>query len=105
MDFNELLKQAQKMQEDMYAKDRELKEKTYASRKARNIVEITMNGAYEITELKINDDFARDFTFEDKEILEDAILLAVNELTDRILEDQNNVMGDLAGGLGIPGLR
>ncbi|WP_294463546.1 YbaB/EbfC family nucleoid-associated protein [uncultured Ruminobacter sp.] len=46
MDFNSLLKQAQKMQEDMERQDAALKEKEYTSKTLKNIVQITMNGEY-----------------------------------------------------------
>ena len=71
MDFNSLLKQAQKMQEDMERQDAALKEKEYTSKTLKNIVQITMNGEYQITSVKLDDDFVKNFTSDDKEILEE----------------------------------
>ncbi len=105
MDFNSLMREAQRMQQEMERKEAELKNKEYVSTTSRSIVEVTMNGEYEIKNIKINDEFVNNFTSDDKEILEDAILLAVNELTAKITEDKEGMVGDLAGSLNIPGLR
>ena len=105
MDFNSLLKQAQKMQEDMERQDAALKEKEYTSKTLKNIVQITMNGEYQITSVKLDDDFVKNFTRDDKEILEDAISVAVNELTEEITADKEGMFGNIAGSLNIPGLR
>ena len=104
MDFNSLLQTAQKMQEEMERQEKELNEKEYRNTVSKSIVEVTMTGNYQITEIRINPDFAADFTADDKEILEDTVLLAVNEITKQIEEDKAGAMGQLTGGLNIPGL-
>lgn len=104
MDFNSLMREAQKIQEEMQRKDAELKNKEYTSTKSKSIVEVTMNGDYELTSVKINDEFAKNFTSDDREILEDALMLAVNEVTAKVTEDKEGLVGDLAGSLNIPGL-
>ncbi len=104
MDFNSLLQQAQKMQEEMERQEKELNSKEYRSTVSKSIVEVVMTGDYQVTEININKDFAAAFTAEDKEILEDAVMLAVNELTKKIEEDKTGALGQLAGGLNIPGL-
>lgn len=104
MDFNSLMREAQKIQEEMQRKDAELKNKEYTSTKSKSIVEVTMNGDYELTSVKINDDFVKNFTSDDKEILEDALMLAINEVTNKVTEDKEGLVGDLAGSLNIPGL-
>ncbi|MBR0474317.1 MAG: YbaB/EbfC family nucleoid-associated protein [Erysipelotrichaceae bacterium] len=104
MDFNSLMREAQKIQEEMQRKDAELKNKEYTSTKSKSIVEVTMNGDYELISVKINDDFAKNFTSDDREILEDALMLAINEVTNKVTEDKEGLVGDLAGSLNIPGL-
>ena len=104
MDFNSLLQQAKKMQEEMERQEQELNSKEYRSTVSKSIVEVVMTGDLQVTEININKDFAADFTAEDKEILEDAIMLAVNELTKKIEEDKTGALGQLTGGLNIPGL-
>ena len=104
MDFNSLMREAQRMQEEMARKDAELKNKEYVSTKSKSIVEVTMNGDYELQSVKINEEFAKNFTSDDKEILEDALMLAINEVTAKVTEDKEGMVGDLAGSLNIPGL-
>lgn len=104
MDFNSLMREAQKIQEEMQRKDAELKNKEYTSTKSKSIVEVTMNGDYELTSVKINDDFAKNITSDDREIFEDALMLAINEVTNKVTEDKEGLVGDLAGSLNIPGL-
>ena len=105
MDFNSIMKQAQKMQEQMEKQEAELKEKEYNSTISSSIVKVTANGDYKITNIEINEDFAKDFEFEDKEILEDALCLAVTDVLNQINEDKQDALGDLAGSIKIPGLR
>lgn len=104
MDFSSLMREAQRMQEEMAKKDAELKNKEYTSTKSKSIVEVTMNGDYEIQSIKINDEFANNFTSDDKEMLEDALMLAINEVTAKVTDDKEGMVGDLAGSLNIPGL-
>lgn len=104
MDFNSLMQQAQKLQEEMERKEKEVSSKEYRSTVSKNIVELVMNGNYEITEININEDFAKNFGAEDKEILEDSIMLAINEVTKQISADKEGILGDLAGNISLPGL-
>jgi hypothetical protein len=60
---------------------------------------------YEVVKVELNEDFVKNFTIDDREILEDAITLAVNELTEQITDDKEGMLGDLAGSINIPGLR
>ncbi len=105
MDFNSPLKRAQKMQEAMEKNEAALKEKESTSTKLKDILKITMNGDYEVIKVELNNDFVNNFTSDDREILEDAITLAVNELTEKITEDKEGMLGDLAGSINLPGLR
>ena len=103
MDFNSLMKQAKKMQDQLESQDKEIKEREYVSSVASSIVEIKMNGNYEITSLKISEDFAADFTPDDREILEESVILAVNELVKKITNDKEDMLGGLAGSLNLWG--
>ena len=105
MDFNKLMAEAQKLQRDMEQQENELKNKEYHSQVRKDLVEVTMNGDYEVLQIKINEDFVSEFTSEDAEILEDAIMLAVNDTLTQIQNDKNNMLGNLAGSIDIPGLR
>ena len=105
MDFSSLMKQAQKMQEELEKQQDALKEQEFVSTISSSIVRVTMNGDYKLTDVEINPEFARDFTYEDKEILEDALCLAVSEVAMKVSEAKEDMMGDIAGSIKIPGLR
>lgn len=105
MDFNKLLQRAQKMQEDLEKSEAELKQKEYTNKVVNSIVNIKMNSDYQIEEIKFDDNFVKNFTIEDFEALRDAIMLAVNDISQEITENKENMMSGLAGSINIPGLR
>ena len=105
MDFNSLMREAQRMQEEMQRKEDALKSKKYVNRAGRGIVEVRMNGEYEVTGVKLDDEIVKNFTIDDREILEDSLQLAINDVTAQVTDDKDNMMGELAGSLNIPGLR
>ena len=105
MDFNSLMREGQRMQEEMQRKEDALKSKEYVNRAGRGIVEVRMNGEYEVTGVKLDDEFVKNFTIDDREILEDSLQLAINDVTAQVTDDKDNMMGELAGSLNIPGLR
>ena len=104
MDFNSLMKTAQKLQQDMEEKESALREKHYTS--SNSIVKITMNGENQVIDLELNDDFVKEFTYEDKEFLQEALILAINDLTQKqIPADKDDMYGNLAGSLDFLGLK
>ncbi|AFM39136.1 DNA-binding protein, YbaB/EbfC family [Desulfosporosinus acidiphilus SJ4] len=99
--MNQMLKQAQKLQEDMARAQEELQNKTVDASSGGGMVQVIVSGKMELTELKINPE-AVDPT--DVEMLEDLVKAAVNEGLRKAQEMANNEMGKLTGGLKIPGL-
>ena len=71
-----MIKQAQKMQEDMERTQEELNEKEYTTSAGGGMVECTINGKKEIVSLNIKPEAVDP---EDVEILQDMIIGAVNE--------------------------
>lgn len=104
MDFNSLMQQAKKIQEEMEKQQQKLEAREYRSTVAKSIAEVVMDGGYQVLEVNINKEFAENFSAEDKEILEDSLILALNELTNKISEDKEEGLGSLAGNMNIPGL-
>lgn len=96
-----MLKQAQKMQEDMQNAQAELEAKEYTATSGGNMVEATVNGKHEITSLKINPDVVDP---DDVEMLEDLVLAAVNEAIRAAANDSEQTMGAITGGLNLPGM-
>ncbi|MBO5231318.1 MAG: YbaB/EbfC family nucleoid-associated protein [Clostridia bacterium] len=98
---NDMLKQVQKMQEDMANLQAELDEREYTATSGGGMITVTVNGKYEITELKINPDAIDP---EEPEMLEDLITVAVNEAISTASKTSEEEMGALTGGLNIPGM-
>ncbi len=96
-----MLKQAQKMQEQIEAKKAELEEKEYVVSSGGGMVEVTMTGKHEVKAIGINPEVVDP---EDVEMLEDMLVAALNEATRQIDEEAEREMDAATGGLNIPGL-
>ena len=96
-----MLKQVQKMQEDMQALQADIEEREFSAVAGGGMVEVTMNGRHEMKRIKIDPEAV---DTEDIEMLEDFITIAVNDAVKKIAETQESEMGPITGGLNIPGL-
>ena len=90
-DHNAMMRQVQKMQDDIRAKQEELEAKEYTGTASGEMVTVTMNGKHEITAVNI-------------EMLEDLIAAAVNSASAAVDKDSEEEMSKMTGGLNIPGL-
>lgn len=100
--MNNLMKQAQKMQQDMAKAQEELAEKTVEATVGGGAVTVVATGAKEIVSIRISKEAVDP---DDVETLEDLVLSAVNEAMRQAEEMAKNLMGGVTGGLGnIPGL-
>ena len=95
--IQQLMQQAQRMQQQMAQKQAELAEKTVTAQSGGGMVTATVNGAHELLELSIDP--------EDKEMLEDMVVAAVNQAMQQAEEMAQQELGKLTGGMNIPGLR
>ena len=94
-----MIKQAQKMQQDMMRMQQELEEKTYEASAGGGVVTATVSGKRELKALKIDPDAVDP---DDVEMLEDLIVAAVNEAMRAAEGDAASTMQKLTGGLGLP---
>ena len=100
--INNLMKQAQKMQQDMAKAQEELAEQTVEATVGGGAVTVVATGSKEIREILISKEAVDP---DDVETLQDMVLAAVNEAMRQADELAKNAMGGVAGGLGnIPGL-
>ena len=100
-----MMKQIQKMQAEMERVQQELENKTVSEESGGGVVKATVNGKKELVSLKIDQEIIGS---EDKEMLEDLIVAAVNKALDsagRMAEEdmQNVTKGMIPPGLNIPG--
>ena len=96
-----MIKQAQKMQEQIEAKKAELEAKEYVVSSGGGMVEVTVTGKHEVKAIGINPEVVDP---EDVEMLEDMLVAALNEAARQIDEEQEREMDSATGGLNIPGL-
>ena len=96
-----MLKQAQKMQQDMMKMQQELQEKEYEAKAGGGVVKAVVNGKHELKDLVIEPDAVDP---DDVEMLQDMVIAAVNEAMRAADAEAANNMSRLTGGLNLGGL-
>ena len=96
-----MIKQAQKMQQEMLRMQEEMETKTYSAATGGGMVKATVNGKHELLGLEINPEAVDP---DDVEMLQDMIIGAVNEAMRAANADSANNMAKLTGGLNLGGL-
>ena len=96
-----MMKQAQKMQQDMLRMQEEMENKTYSATAGGGMVTAVVNGKHEMKELQINPEAVDP---DDVEMLQDMVIAAVNEAMRAADADAANNMARLTGGLNLGGL-
>ncbi len=99
--FGDLMKQAQKMQQEMGKIQEESKKKTVEASSGGGMVVVTANGAMEIISIKIDREVVNP---DDIEMLQDLIAAAVNEALRRAQQMVSEDMSKITGGMNMPGL-
>ena len=93
-----MLKQAQKMQQDMLKMQQELQEKEYSAKAGGGVVSATVNGKHELKVLTIDPEAVDP---DDVEMLQDMIVAAVNEAMRAADADAAGSMQKITGGMGM----
>ena len=101
MNMNQLMKQAQKMQQQMAEMQEELANKTLEVSSGGGAIKVTISGEKKILDLTISPDVVDP---DDVEMLQDLVISAVNEAIRQIEESANSQMSKLTGGLNLPGM-
>ena len=100
--MNDMLKQAQKMQEDMQAKQAELDSREYEVSAGGGVVKVKINGKREILSIDIAEEIVDP---DDIETLADIITAAVNEAIKKVNTTNDEEMAKITGPLGgMPGM-
>ncbi len=94
-----MIKQAQKMQENMQKMQLELEAKEYSATAGGGMVTAVLNGKRELVSVTIDPEAVDP---DDVEMLQDLIVAAVNEATRACTTDAANSMGSITGGLNLP---
>ncbi len=101
MDMNQLMKQAQQMQQQMKKAQEELAEKTVEAESGGGMVKVVLNGKQELVSIHID---PKALAADEVDLLEDLILAAVQEGQRKVAQMSQDSLGKITGGLGFPGL-
>ena len=96
-----MIKQAQKMQQEMIRMQEEMETKTYSATSGGGMVTATVNGKHELQNLSINPEAVDP---DDVDMLQDMIIAAVNEAMRTADAESASQMSRLTGGLNLGGL-
>ncbi|MBR2552378.1 MAG: YbaB/EbfC family nucleoid-associated protein [Erysipelotrichaceae bacterium] len=95
MDINEIMKKAQEMQAQMEKLGSEIAAKTYTGTASNGLVRATLTGEYEVVGVEIDPSV---ISVEDKEMLQDLIVIAVNDAVKQINKAQASAFGSMLKG-------
>ncbi len=94
MNMQALMQQAQKMQKDIMKKKDEVNKKEFTG--SSELVDVVFTGDKRMVSAKIKQDIDN----EDKEIIEDMIVIAVNDAMEKIDKETENALGSYGNQLG-----
>ena len=99
--MNAMIRQAQKMQEDMATLQEELDAREYEISAGGGVVGVKINGKKEILSIDIQPEIVDP---DDIETLSDILVAAVNEAIKRVEDTNSEEMSKLTGSVGLPGM-
>ena len=101
MNQMQMIKQAQKMQQEMLKMQEEMEAKTYEASSGGGVVTAVVNGQHELKSITINPEAVDP---DDVEMLQDMVVAAVNEAMRKAAEEQAASMSRITGGMNLGGL-
>ena len=93
-----IMKQAQEMQVNMEKVKNELAKTEVIGRSGGDMVKITMNGKHQVNRIEIDESVMKD----DKEMLEDLIVVAINDANQRVDDVTKERMSNVTSSMGLP---
>lgn len=96
-----MLKQAQKMQEDMAALQEDLDSREYEVKAGGGAVTVRINGKLEVLSIDVSEEIVDP---DDIETMTDVLVAAVNEAIKKVNETNSAEMGKITGSLNMPGM-
>ena len=97
--MSQIMKQAKAMQEKMAEMQKKIEETEIEGSSGGGAIKIVMNGKHEIKNLFIDPSIINP---DEKEVLEDLIIAALNDANKKIAENTNDQLGSISGGMGLP---
>ena len=99
--MNNLMKQAKNMQKKMEEMQEELEKRQLEVTSGGGAVKVVISGKKEIAEIVLNPDVVDP---DDVEMLQDLVVAAVNETLRQVDEATSAEMGEISGGMSLPGM-
>lgn len=96
-----MINKLKKMQKDMLDAQKKLEESIFEGTAGGGMVKVEATGAKKIVSIKIDSEVLNP---DDKDMIEDTIVAAINDVMRKIDEETEDVMGAFTGGMGMPGL-
>jgi DNA-binding YbaB/EbfC family protein len=97
-DFNQLMQQARKMQEQMQKAQAELADRTVVGESGAGLVKVTMNGRHEVRQVELDPSLWQ----EERGFVEDLVAAAINAAVRKVEEENKRSLAAMAGGLNLP---
>ena len=97
--MSQIMKQAKAMQEKMAEMQKKIEETEIEGSSGGGAVKIVMNGKHEVKNLFLDPSIVNS---DEKEVLEDLIIAALNDVNKKIAEHTNDQLGSISGGMGLP---
>jgi hypothetical protein len=96
--LDELMQQAQAMQQKMQASQEELSKLEVTGESGAGLISVIMNGRHDVKRVNIDPSLLG----EDKEILEDLLAAAVNDAVRKVEQNNQKQMANLTSGMKLP---
>lgn len=100
-DMNSMIRQAQKMQEQMAEKQAELDEREYEVQAGGGVVTVKIKGTKEILDIQLQPEVVDP---DDVETLQDILVAAVNEAIKKVESTNEQELGKITGNMSLPGM-
>ncbi|MBR0418748.1 MAG: YbaB/EbfC family nucleoid-associated protein [Erysipelotrichaceae bacterium] len=99
MDINKLMQQAQAMQKELEKANEQINATEFEGSASNGLVKVTINGENKVLAVNIDPSILNP---EDKEMIEDLIMIAVNDAIDKADELKKDRFGSMASAMGLP---
>ena len=99
--LDDLMKQAQKMQEQMQKAQQDMASTEVTGESGAGLVTVVMTGRHDVKKISIDDSLMS----EDKEVIEDLVAAAVNDAVRKVESSSQDALSGLTAGMNIPGFK
>ena len=96
-----MMNKIRKMQREMMEAQKRLEESIFTGTAGGGMVKVEVKGDKTVLSIDIDEDILNP---EDKEMIQDTIMMAINDAMRKVDEETQDVMGAFTGGMGLPGM-